>query len=572
MVDAPQVAPVLSTPDTHIFGKGGQLVDPKITPTKGELDTKYEIQRTISEIKSNRWKKIALQFPDHLLPDAPRVYRSLQDGLKGASSQVSDISRLEVKSVEQDQPQKVAQLSELETDHPETLAILGDTSYGSCCVDEVAAQHVSADAVVHYGRACLSPTSHLPALHIFTVEPLSLDTVISSFTSTYLDKDAQIILTSDVTYASHLPGLTSILQESGYTSLYTTEIIHSPTSAIPNRTVPTSDASLLKSHSLFHIGHPPQSLLLTLASRLYQIHIYDPHHAHSSHPSSSPSSSVSSTTALALRRRYALLTRLSRASIIGILINTLSVHAYLSALASIQELISKAGKKYYVFVVGKLNAAKIANFAEVGAWVVVGCWESSLVESGEFEKPVVVPWELELALRGDEERVWTGEWRGDFGGVLEGYESRERDHGMDGRENVGVSEVGDGVMGEDQAVDSRELDSEEESEPPEFDLRTGKYVQYSKPMQHKTSTSEATTAGTNGTEGKAEHSLIRRAKGDLARIGGEISPGAEFLRGKRTWRGLGSDFEIAYENDDGPVVKMGRSGIARGYQNEQDKP
>jgi diphthamide biosynthesis protein 2 len=27
---------------------------------------------------------------------------------------------------------------------------------GSCCVDEVAAQHVDAHAVVHYGRACMS--------------------------------------------------------------------------------------------------------------------------------------------------------------------------------------------------------------------------------------------------------------------------------------------------------------------------------------------------------------------------------------------------------------------------------
>lgn len=27
----------------------------------------------------------------------------------------------------------------------------------SCCVDEVAAQHVDADFVVHYGHTCLSP-------------------------------------------------------------------------------------------------------------------------------------------------------------------------------------------------------------------------------------------------------------------------------------------------------------------------------------------------------------------------------------------------------------------------------
>jgi diphthamide biosynthesis enzyme Dph1/Dph2-like protein len=27
----------------------------------------------------------------------------------------------------------------------------------SCCVDEVAAEHIKADALIHYGRACLSP-------------------------------------------------------------------------------------------------------------------------------------------------------------------------------------------------------------------------------------------------------------------------------------------------------------------------------------------------------------------------------------------------------------------------------
>lgn len=31
------------------------------------------------------------------------------------------------------------------------------TSLISCCVDEVAAQHVDADLIVHYGHTCLSP-------------------------------------------------------------------------------------------------------------------------------------------------------------------------------------------------------------------------------------------------------------------------------------------------------------------------------------------------------------------------------------------------------------------------------
>lgn len=37
------------------------------------------------------------------------------------------------------------------------LFVMADTTYGSCCVDEVGASHINADCVVHYGHTCLSP-------------------------------------------------------------------------------------------------------------------------------------------------------------------------------------------------------------------------------------------------------------------------------------------------------------------------------------------------------------------------------------------------------------------------------
>lgn len=66
-------------------------------------------------------------------------------------------------------------------DAEKEIYVLADTTYGSyaltpsiplrgkkadhscfgdgsrCCVDEVAAQHVDADLIIHYGHACLSP-------------------------------------------------------------------------------------------------------------------------------------------------------------------------------------------------------------------------------------------------------------------------------------------------------------------------------------------------------------------------------------------------------------------------------
>ena len=66
-------------------------------------------------------------------------------------------------------------------------------------------------------------------------------------------------------------------------------------------------------------------------------------------------------------------------------------------------------------------------------------------------------------------------------------------------------------------------------------------------------------------------SLARRAQGDLAVVGGEASPGAEYLKSKRIWKGLGSDMEIAYE-DAGGTIEQGRNGIARGYTQDMDGP
>ena len=68
------------------------------------------------------YKRVALQFPDAMLVDAQKI-------LERFMSQLPSVQ----------------------------FFVLADTSYGSCCVDEVAAEHVDSDAVVHFGDACLSP-------------------------------------------------------------------------------------------------------------------------------------------------------------------------------------------------------------------------------------------------------------------------------------------------------------------------------------------------------------------------------------------------------------------------------
>jgi diphthamide biosynthesis protein 2 len=326
----------------------------------------------------------------------------------------------------------------------------------------------------------------------------------------------------------------------------------------------------LKDYSVFHISDPPTSLLLILSSRVKSMHIFDTSISTFNYAIDRPVPSVSSLPIL--RRRYATLTALSSAAIIGVLVNTLSVANYTSALLHCQGLISRAGKKSYTFVVGKLNPAKLANFSEIDGWVVIGCWESSLVDAakgstagGDYWKPMVTPFELELALTEDHERKWTGSWISDFAALL------NRPAGSS--DNVGGSESPVNTeVNEEQEPDPNF--SDDEDEPPEFDLRTGRYVSRSRPMGRPKQTVSSTSGGAQ--DPVKSTAMIQRVKGDLATVNGTVSPAAEYLRSKRTWTGLGSDSsQIAYERDEdgkirGATVEEGRSGVAKGYSVGED--
>ncbi|OAP54945.1 diphthamide biosynthesis protein 2 [Fonsecaea erecta] len=574
MTEELSAPPVLSTPDTHILDEtlpGATRHQPEILSDE-QIKTRYEITRTVEEIKQRRWKRVALQFPDHMLAHSARVYQLLARGLQEqAKATIGTGTNGTGCGDPGSEDLDVSELS-IEDTKPIMLTILGDTSYGSCCVDEIAAEHVNADAVVHYGRACLSPTSRLPVLHIFTTMDLEATHVVNAFQTAFPDLGAKVVLTADVPYAAHVLPLSQMLKNVGYSNLFAASIVHDPSSSIPNRTVPPlviEDPSSLSEWNLFHISDPPTSLLLTLQSRMASIRVYPTNEPHHLSHSTTESSALETSTAQLLRRRYGLVTSLTTVPVWGILVNTLSVKNYLSILSHVQSLISSAGKKSYLFVVGKLNPAKLANFSEIGGWVVIGCWESSLVDSKEFYRPIITPFELEMVLQGDHQRVWTGQWRGDFQGVLEDAERRNKN----GDDQAGASN-GYTDMDENRGGDV-DLDSESESEPPEFDLRTGRYVSRTRPMQRSRQPVASLSTPDSNSSGalRSSTALTKRSNGTMITVGGVASPAAEYLAQKRSWRGLGSDFEVKYEEDEvepGSVIEEGRTGVARGYTVGED--
>ena len=128
----------------------------------------FEIPKTICRIleckkldqKSGRYK-VSLQFPEGLL-----LFATLIADILAAFCKTED--------------------SSLE------CLILGDVTYGACCVDDLASKALECDFIVHYGHSCLVPIQELTiknALYVFVEIQIDIDHLVESVALNFKSED-----------------------------------------------------------------------------------------------------------------------------------------------------------------------------------------------------------------------------------------------------------------------------------------------------------------------------------------------------------------------------------------------
>ncbi|KAH6902623.1 putative diphthamide synthesis protein-domain-containing protein [Coprinopsis sp. MPI-PUGE-AT-0042] len=436
-------------------------------PTVTDPDKFYEIPETASQIIENDYKRIALQFPDDLLPDSVPIYKRLKAAIGNGRE----------------------------------LFILADTSYGSCCVDEVAAQHANADAIVHYGYACMTKTARLPVIYVFGQSPIDVEDCVKRLSSHEAEGPTYLVHDPDYTWkakeiASSLGVEQGLPPNSAYTILY----IGSNTRFLTN---------LLITHS--------QSTVVSY------------------NPTSRTSTLESSQTNRLLMRRYATLQRARDADVFGILVGTLGVADYLPLIKHLRSILAQYHKKSYTISVGKLNPSKLANFLEIECFVLVACPENSIIDAKEFLRPIITPFELEVAL--SKEPVWDGKYVLDFAQLLES--------GLGALLVLTVSSA------------EKAAEPDEDTDQPQFSLVTGSY-------RHAKRYGPGAVFSPNAAgDGTTDSLILRNQESTIAKMLPD-SAAAQFLS-ERAYRGL----DLRLGEDAPSVLEQGRSGIARGYQTDR---
>ena len=160
------------------------LDDPRLQKELSKLPSNYnfEIPKTIWRIQQLKANTVALQMPE---------------GLTMFACTIADIL-------------------EMMTDC--FCIIMGDVTYGACCIDDYVARALEVDLLVHYGHSCLVPVNETPGikvLYVFVDIQIDivhfLDTVIYNF-----EKGSKIALVSTIQFVPAVQSATRELCTQGF--------------------------------------------------------------------------------------------------------------------------------------------------------------------------------------------------------------------------------------------------------------------------------------------------------------------------------------------------------------------
>uniref|UniRef100_A0A8B9C2Q3 2-(3-amino-3-carboxypropyl)histidine synthase subunit 1 n=1 Tax=Anser brachyrhynchus TaxID=132585 RepID=A0A8B9C2Q3_9AVES len=330
------------------------LSDPELREAAGALPANYnfEIPKTVWRIRQAGAKKVALQMPEGLLMFACTI---------------ADI---------------IERFTEAEA------VVMGDVTYGACCVDDYTARALGADFLVHYGHSCLIPidaTQGLKMLYVFV--DIKIDT--SHFLETLrfnFAPGASLALVSTIQFVSAVQAAAQELRPQYRVCVPQCKPL-SPGEILgctSPRLAQDTDAIVYLGDGRFHL----ESIMI--ANPGIPAYRYDPyskvfsqeHYAHERMRSA---------------RQDAIRTA-ARARCWGLILGTLGRQGSPRILQHLESRLRALGRPFVRVLLSEIFPSKLQLFPGVDAWVQIACPRLSIDWGEAFSKPLLTPYEAAVAL------------------------------------------------------------------------------------------------------------------------------------------------------------------------------
>lgn len=143
---------------------------------------RFEVDKCVNRIKEKKARRVALQFPEGLLLFATSIAEILEEKTEAE------------------------------------MVIMGDVSYGACCVDDFAAHALGCDFMIHYGHSCLISVKDclVPNMMYVFVE-IDIDvTHLVETVKALVPKETRLACIATVQFISAMRGAMKILEQTHF--------------------------------------------------------------------------------------------------------------------------------------------------------------------------------------------------------------------------------------------------------------------------------------------------------------------------------------------------------------------
>lgn len=322
----------------------------------------FEIHKTVWNIRKQNAKRVALQMPEGLL-----IYSLI----------ISDI---------------LEEFCQVET------LVMGDVSYGACCIDDFTARSLDCDFIVHYAHSCLVPidVTEIKVLYVFVTINIDETHLIKTIKRNF-DQGTQIAIFGTIQFNPTIHSVKAILEND----------LEKPIYLIPPQTRPLSKGELLgctsarlnKEHiqATIYVGdgrfHLESSMIHNPDIPAYRYDPYDRKFTREYYDQKQMT-----------RVREDAVVTARKAKKVGLILGALGRQGNPVTLQKLEIQLSQKGIQVVKIILSEIFPQKLSMFDDVDAFVQVACPRLSIDWGYAFNKPLLTPYEAMVML--EQDKMW----------------------------------------------------------------------------------------------------------------------------------------------------------------------
>ncbi|KAF8252385.1 Diphthamide synthesis, partial [Wilcoxina mikolae CBS 423.85] len=333
------------------------LHDPALNAAISNLLPKnynFELHKTIHTIRRHGSTRVALQMPEGLLLFATTIADILETFCPGVET-----------------------------------VIMGDVTYGACCIDDFTARALECDLLVHYAHSCLIPVdvTAIKTLYVFVTIGIDSEHLLATMQRNFVSGKT-LALVGTIQFNAAIQRLKPRMEAEGY-GVVIPQIMPLSKGEILGCTSPVIDTSVVD--ALVYIGdgrfHLESAMIQNPMLPAYR---YDPYSRKFTRESYNHDE-------LHTLRREAI-SQAKRAKKFGLILGTLGRQGNPNMLENLEKRLKELRIEYVLLLLSEIFPGKLKMFEDVECWVQVACPRLSIDWGYAFPRPLLSPYEATIAL------------------------------------------------------------------------------------------------------------------------------------------------------------------------------